>query len=79
MAAISQREARRLKRENLALQEILSEQRKDWRGEWPEGAVIGRIKAGDVMTAIVETARRLNHAVVVTKQGEDIVFFGCKT
>ena len=78
MTKISQREARRLKRENIRLEKILSEQRNDWRGEWPEGTIIGRLKTGDVTLAIVDTARRLNHAVVVTKQGEDIVFFGCK-
>ena len=77
---ISQREARRLKRENARLQSILSGQRKDWRGEWPDHvAVLGRlVKPGNPIISQVDTARRLQHAVVVTVQDNDLLFFGCK-
>jgi len=76
---ISQREAKRLRRENVRLLKMLSEQRKDWRGEWPEGTVICRLtQAPDAIRFCVETARRLHHAVVCTVQGTDVVFFGAE-
>ena len=76
---ISQREARRLKRENNRLLKMLADQRKDWRGEWPEGIVIGRLSpAPSPIRYQVATARRLKHAVVCTVQGDDVVFYGAE-
>ena len=79
MSNISQREARRLRKENSQLLKMLMDQRSDWRGEWPEGTVICRLtQAPDAIRFCVATARRLHHAVVCAVQDKDVVFFGAE-
>lgn len=74
---ISQREAHRLRREVERMSSVFDAMLRNWRGEWPDATVIGRVEnAGCEVLAIVETARRLKHAVVVTRQGRDLVFYG---
>jgi len=73
---ISQRQARWYRREANRLAEILKNQRRSWPKEWPSSTVLGRLDVGDRALAIVETARRLNHAVVVVNDGRTLIMFG---
>ena len=76
---ISQREARRLKRKLRNLEESLEIQKRKWLNEYPTYECIDRIRnAPETTRACVRTARTLKHAVVVTVQGDDLVFFADK-
>jgi len=76
MSKISQREARRLRREVKRLEEVIREQRRYWATEWPNSTVLGRLAVPSETQAMVRTARILKHAVVVTLEGENLKFFG---
>jgi hypothetical protein len=73
---ISQREACRLRKRVRELEAIQEGQRRQWRTEWPSGTVLERITPEAKTVAIVDTARRLGHPVVVVPDGNQIVFFG---
>jgi hypothetical protein len=64
MAAISQREARRLQKRVAALENQISRQRKFWSQDYI-GTEIGRVALDPTNAAAVRTARKLAHAVVV--------------
>lgn len=68
---ISQREARRLKKETLRLSNEIDEQRRAWSQQYFGGTDIGRFdcEPNDPRAVAVRTARKLNHAVVVV--GDD--------
>lgn len=69
---ISQREARRLRKDVVALQSVLNTQRRTWAQEYIGGVEIARIHWDDALDSrlvAVRTARKLNHAVVVV--GDD--------
>ena len=79
MTKISQREARRLKKKVTELENILDMQQGRWSSDWPSSTQIGRLKNIDPVTkTMVGTARVLHHAVVVTIDGDDLVFWGCQ-
>ena len=61
---ISQREARRWKKKTEALTETLRRQRLVWGQEY-QGVNIVTLDATEQVAAIVRTARRLGHSVVV--------------
>ncbi len=68
---ISQREALRLRRRVADFEELQRKQSAAWVREWPGGVVLEELGGKgymitDVDLAIVETARKLGHAVVVT-------------
>ena len=69
--AISQREARRLKKrvEELEHQEYV--RRRAWATEYPGGTLLDTIAVQNAEWHIVNTARKLGHAVVVVPDKED--------
>jgi hypothetical protein len=73
---ISQHQARAYRAEANRLKEVLDLQRRNWRKEWPGNCVLGRIEVGATTTAIVQTARRLGHAVVVVEDNGTLIMFG---
>lgn len=68
---ISQREARRLRAEVKRLRQLIEAQRFAWR-EWPDGIYLGEMQPDAETMACVRTARRLDHAVVVTTDGDRV-------
>lgn len=76
---ISQRDARMYMKRVDALEQVLRQQKNLWSGEWPGGVNIVTISPSSETFAIVDTARRLGHAVVcVTKSDKTIAIFGVK-
>jgi hypothetical protein len=65
---ISQREARRLEKRVMALEGIITRQRKHWSQDYI-GAEIMRCSLAEPFPSIVRTARKLGHAVVVIGDG----------
>ena len=73
---ISQREARRLRKRNIELERILSEQRYRFQREWPNSTVVARCEVDSVTYAQVCTARLLRHALVaVPVEGRTLAFY----
>jgi len=70
--AISQREARRLRRRVQELEAELQTQRSTWSREWPGGVHLCNLEVSLVDYARLETARKLDHAVVVTLSGREV-------
>lgn len=64
MAKISQREARNLRKRVAELEQILDRQRSIWASEWPKGIHIDNVEVKSEEWHIVNTARKLGHAVV---------------
>lgn len=70
---ISQREARRLRKEVMRLNAVLSKQQNDWSEDWPGGTHICTIfQLPELVMASIRTARRLNHAVVVVDVRDEV-------
>jgi hypothetical protein len=63
---ISQVEARSLRHQVRRLQETLNAQKRSWSQDWPGGTHLGTVTVNGDTRAVVHTARRLGHAVVVT-------------
>lgn len=63
---ISQVEARSLRHQVRRLQETLNAQKRSWSQDWPGGTHLRTIAVTGETRAVVHTARRLGHAVVVT-------------
>ncbi len=74
---ISQREARQLRKRVRELGALIESQRREWRAEWPLGKCLGRltVPATSQMDEAVRVSRLLGHAVVVTADKADLVFF----
>jgi ribonucleotide reductase alpha subunit len=68
--AISQREARRLKKRVEALEQRERVRNRAWASEYPGGVNIDTIEVKSVEWHIVTTARRLGHACVVVPDKE---------
>jgi hypothetical protein len=77
MSKISQREARRLRRRVTELEGVLRDQRVRWASSWPSGTVVARITPDATTKAIIQTARKLEHAVVAVIDGDNLAFFAC--
>jgi N-acyl-L-homoserine lactone synthetase len=75
MANISQREARRMRRELEALKETIREQRRVWSSDWPGGVNIDQFDADEATAATISTARKLGHAVVCTVSSHKLYFY----
>jgi hypothetical protein len=78
---ISQREARRLRKENAQLRFEMNAQLSKWSSTWPSSTSIGSVQLADdsKMYGRIEATRMLNHAVVVIAEGNGrIVFFACE-
>lgn len=78
---ISQREARRLRKRVAVLEAHLREQHRYWAQDYPGGVDIGFLgKSGDQITtadiSVVQTARKLGHAVVLIVRNDELVMFG---
>lgn len=71
---ISQAEARRLKRRVHELESDQRCQRSYWSREYPGGVNILSMPASDVGGAIIKTAQRLSHTVVV-KHADGVLLF----
>ena len=74
----SQREAQRLKKRVEELEEIISAQRKSWSSEWPSSVQLLSLTIGESTQFVVNTARRLGHGVVVTTDGNNLIFWGVR-
>lgn len=77
MAAISQREARRLRKRVQELEELLTRERRTWGAEYPGGVNIASAAYGKDTTvnAAVMTARKLGHAVVCVADDASVRFY----
>lgn len=78
MNHISQREARRTKKELFELKQRLSRQMNVWSSDYPNGVHLASIEATTEVLAIVKTARKLARAVVVTQESNQIRFYACE-
>lgn len=66
---ISQREARRMKKRLVELEQMEDRRRQSWRSDYPGGVNLVNIVAQSDVHAMIRTARKLGHAVVVTHNG----------
>lgn len=76
---ISQREARRLRKQVAAFEELEMRRLRSWASEWPTGVEITNAvydQTGAIPTAI-RTARKLGHAVVVVENAGALRFVAC--
>lgn len=77
MKKISQRNARLLQKRVAELEALENKRRGAWNSEYPGGVNLVNIVAQSHVYAIVKTARRLGHAVVVTSNGDsELQFYG---
>jgi hypothetical protein len=74
---ISQREAKRLQKRVDELEAILRKQRNAFVTDWPSSIVVARITPDPVTMAQIQTARKLDHAVVAVPERSEIAFFAC--
>lgn len=75
MAAISQREARRLRKRVEELERQIRLRNNAWATEYPGGVHIATVVGSDTVATAVLTARKLRHAVVVTNEGTTLRFY----
>jgi hypothetical protein len=79
---ISQREARRLRAQVKVREENDRKLRNGWLQEWPDGVHLLTVAKDEMIgeedVAIVRTARRLGHPVMVCDSGKELHFFGVK-
>lgn len=73
MKKISQRDARRFKKQVAELEALENKRRRAWNSEYPGGVFLTGIVVHSSVHAMVKTARKLGHAVVMTNNGEDSV------
>lgn len=76
---ISQREARRLRKQVAELQAMEEKRRRSWNSDYPGGINLVNISVADKpwLIATIKTARKLGHAVVVTSNGDsELQFYG---
>ena len=66
MSKISQREAHLMRKELRALHERDAARLRAWSSDWPHGIHIGTITVNNCEWHIVQTARKLGYAIVVT-------------
>lgn len=74
---VSQREARRLRKQVAAFEKAEHDRRYAWAKEWPGGTDIGRTQLGgeSKLLGSILTARKLNHAVVAVADTDGTVYF----
>lgn len=78
---MSQREAAEWRKRALRAEGVLHSQRHAWRGDWPDwpkSVILSRASVNLETLIAVKTARKLNHAVVVMADGNDVLFFACE-
>lgn len=79
---ITQNEARRLRREVKELKESRRLLTNGWLAQWPDGVHLLAMDKTDTVAeediAIVRTARKLGHPVVVTENDGSLHFYGVK-
>jgi len=73
MGTISQREARRLRRRVEVLEKAERQRRRVWASEWPSGTYLGYEPCGVTTYAAALTARKLDHAVIVLTDKENVL------
>lgn len=77
---ISQQRAQRLRKRVNELEQKIREMKRTWGKEWPDGEHLLSLTKTDEIAeeeiAIVRTARKLGHPVVVTEQGGALHFYG---
>lgn len=74
---ISQREARKLRKRVAELERHIESQRRAWGADWPDGTNFRTFDASahGELRAAIKTARMLKHAVVVTLNDTQILFY----
>lgn len=78
---ISQREARRLKKQVAELMGRMDAQRRTWGRDYPGVHILTMQKTETIDgtdIATLRTARTLGHTLVVTMEGDAIYFYGVK-
>ena len=68
---ISQREARRLRKRVEELESLENKRRRSWVTEYPGGVYLASSSPAPHIHAMVKTARKLGHAVVVTAHNDN--------
>ena len=75
-AKISQREARRLKRQVEELMEREESRLSRWTSDWPGGVCLGSMpRERDWLSGRIEASRMLGHAVVVLEKDGTLKFY----
>lgn len=73
---ISQREARRLKKRVAELEDVERRRLNNWSREWPQGIHLCTLRLQPEHAAVLRTALKLKHFVVVKFDGEvDAMFY----
>lgn len=79
---ISQNEARRMRKRLKDLETRDRQLANGWLKEWPDGVHLLTMDKTDVVgeedVAVIRTARRLGHPVVVAEQAGSLHFYGVK-
>lgn len=70
---ISQREARRLRKRVESLERVIEGQRRSWSAEFPHGVHIATVTVTAADAAAIFTARKLGHAVVLSRSTDTAV------
>ena len=79
MKKYTQSEARRLEAQVRGLTQILNQQKDSWASDWPDSTRITDVIIGNErVLGAIETARKLKHAVVVTVEGQRLIFHACE-
>jgi hypothetical protein len=75
MKKISQREARRMRKELQALRKRDEARERSWSSEYPDAIHIASSSPSTDVVAIIKTARKLGHAVICTAEGDGKIFY----
>lgn len=77
---ISQKRAYALRKRVNELEQKIREMKRSWGREWPDGVDLLSLQKQEVIAeeeiAIIRTARKLGHPVIVTEQGNTLHFYG---
>jgi hypothetical protein len=79
-AVISQREARRLKKRVVELEEQKRHLYRNWGSEYPDGQILDTIEVSEVEWFICRTATKLGHPLVVRPDSSErkLLIYGMK-
>lgn len=75
---ITQREARKLRKELAALKEADSVRRAQWHHDYPGGVFIQNFLVGDVEAGKIGTAAKLNHVLVAKIDNKTLNIYAVK-
>lgn len=78
MKPISQSEGRRLRKRVSYLESAIREQKRSWSSYYPEGTILCSADVDGSVAWPIHTARKLGFGVVVTSEGNKLVYRAVK-